>query len=162
MSEIKVAEKAGMLINDNKEIIGWVMVGEDYDYNEGDVLITHHKTAEKFGLSDEFKEMKAENQPQEESQEEPAVEKKTRIRCELTDDMTFEILRPDFVAASTEDARGETYRLLFELKNVGEFLKATKGYSFIGARDKVEKFCTARECIMYAWKRGAITKPAVV
>ena len=68
MSEVtvEVAEKAGMLIGGNKDgikVIGWVMVGDEYELQEGDVLVTHHKTAQKFGLGDVFKEMKAENAP---------------------------------------------------------------------------------------------------
>jgi hypothetical protein len=165
--EMMVADKAGMLVGTDAdgavEVIGWVMAGDEYDLREGETLVTHHKTAEKLGVGDVFKEMKAENAPvkakKEKVEGEPS-ERAARERFELTPEMNFEVLRPDFVAATTEDDRGETYRLLFDLKNVGKFFEATKGYKFIGERDGKEKFCTARECVVYAFKRGAITRPA--
>jgi hypothetical protein len=163
--EMMVAEKAGMLVGTGEdgavEVIGWVMQGDEYDLREGETLVTHHKTAEKLGVGDAFKEMKAENAPVKAKKEVvEGVERTPRERFELTPEMNFEVLREDFVAATTQDARGETYRLLFELKNVGKFFEATKGYNFIGERDGKEKFCTARECVVYAFKRGAITRPA--
>ena len=69
MSEVMVAEKAGMLVGGDKEngfnVIGWVLAGDEYDCDteSGEALVTHHKTAEKLGLGDVFKEMKAENAP---------------------------------------------------------------------------------------------------
>ena len=65
--EMMVADKAGMLVgtdaNGAVEVIGWVMAGDEYDLREGETLVTHHKTAEKLGVGDVFKEMKAENAP---------------------------------------------------------------------------------------------------
>jgi hypothetical protein len=69
MSEVtvEVAEKAGMLVGGNNQTgftaVDWVMAGEEYELQEGDILVTHHKTAQKYGLGDVYKEMKAENAP---------------------------------------------------------------------------------------------------
>ena len=60
---MSVVNKSGMLVASNGEIVGWVNKGDDADMQEGDVLVSHHKTAEKMGLLAEFTAMKADNAP---------------------------------------------------------------------------------------------------
>lgn len=54
---------SGMLVNSDKEVIGWVNKGDNVELKNGDSIVSHHKTAEKMGLLEKFNEMKAENKP---------------------------------------------------------------------------------------------------
>ena len=55
--------KTGMLVNGAGEVVGWVNAGEECEMKEGDVVVSHPKTAEKLGLAEQYAEMKAANKP---------------------------------------------------------------------------------------------------
>lgn len=60
---MSMIEKTGMLVNVDGEVLGWVNAGEECEMKEGDVVVSHPKTAEKLGLSSQYTEMKAANKP---------------------------------------------------------------------------------------------------
>ncbi len=164
--EMMVAEKAGMLVGtaeDGKtaEVIGWVMAGDEYDLREGEVLVTHHKTAEKLGVGDVFKEMKAENAPvkakkEKEKAEGDVAERKPRgPRVEVAPEMDYTVLKADFDATTDEGPRGEAFRLMMQCTNVGKYLEVCNGYTHT-KKDGGETLINGEACLRYAIKRGAI------
>jgi hypothetical protein len=162
--DVMVAEKAGMLVgtdaNGQPEIVGWVNKGDEYDLQEGDTLVTHHKTAEKLGLGDAFKEMKADNaQVKEKGEPKEKGERKPRQpKYEITPEMTYTVLKADFAAAGEEGERGEAYKILLANTSVAGFLENCKGYTAT-KKDGTNVTFSADACLRYAVKRGAISKP---
>ena len=63
MAEMVTVEKAGMLVNAAGDVVGWVVAGAEVEMVEGDIVVTHHKSAEKAGLLEQFKALKEENKP---------------------------------------------------------------------------------------------------
>lgn len=155
-----LAEKSGMLVNSEKEVVGWVLVGDEYDANEGDTFVTHHKTAEKLGLGDVFKEMKAENTPKKEKKEKVEGEKRTRgAAVALSPEMNYTVLKADFDATTDEGPRGEAFSLMMKCDNVGKYMEACSGYTHT-KKDGTKVDYNAITCLRYAIKRGAIALSA--
>ena len=71
---MSMIEKTGMLVNADGEVLGWVNAGEECEMKDGDVVVSHNKTAEKMGLSTQYAEMKAANKP--------VKTKKVKAECE--------------------------------------------------------------------------------
>jgi hypothetical protein len=144
-----IVEKAGLHVTGDNEVLGWVAVGTDIDLQEGDVVITHHKTAVKHGLGEEFATEKAANKPTKVTGD--------RTRKAIPTTGTYTVLNADFRACNTQDVRGEVYRFIRDNNRIEAFYeKYPKGYVFVGARDGKEKTCSAKECIRYAITRGMI------
>lgn len=159
------AEKSGMVVNANKEVIGWVNAGEEVDLREGDTLVTHHKTAEKMGLGEQFKAEKAANAPAKTSKTEGAEgteggEKPKRTRSApvaIPEDATYTVKNADFKAAKEEGARGDVFRVLVNNTCVKDYLAIAKdGYSHTKKDGTVVKF-DGMTCLRYAMKRGVIS-----
>jgi hypothetical protein len=161
--EMMVAEKAGMLVGTDEEgaveVIGWVMAGDEYDLREGETLVTHHKTAEKLGVGDMFKEMKAENAPtkakKEKAEGEVAERKPRGPRVEITKEMDYTVIKADFDATTDEGPRGEAFRLMMQCTNVGKYLEVCNGYEH-EKKDGTKVTYSAETCLRYGLKRGAI------
>jgi hypothetical protein len=161
--EMMVAEKAGMLVGTNEdgtaEVIGWVMAGDEYDLREGETLVTHHKTAEKLGVGDVFKEMKAENAPakaKKEKAEGEVTERKPRgPRMVITPDTDYTVVKADFDATKVEGPRGDVFRLMMQCTNFGKFLEVCNGYTHT-KKDGSQVDFSADTCFRYALKRGAV------
>lgn len=152
-----VAEKSGMLINDEKEVIGWVLAGDEYDCKEGDQLVTHHKTAEKLGLGDVFKEMKAENAPKKETK---AVDGKPRSpRKPVPTTGTYTVVKPDTLKGEPCE-RTNIAQLLADNTDFATFWeKAPKTFKHVNRAGEEVEFKTSG-FVAYAIKRGIITVDA--
>lgn len=153
-----VAEKAGMLVNAEKEIVGWVLAGDEYDAQEGDVLVTHHKTADKMGLGDQFKEMKAENAPKKEKKADG--EKKVRgPRVAVPKEGTYTVLKAETLNKAAAQGK-EIAKILAENTDFAEFFsKVPAKFTQIG-RDGQPKEFAASSFVGYAIKRGMISVDA--
>jgi hypothetical protein len=122
-------------------------------------LVTHHKTAEKLGLGEEFKSMKADNAPTKEVKEKVEGEKKPRgPKIEITAEMNYTVVKADFDATAAEGPRGDAFRLMMQCTNVGKYQEVCNGYTHT-KKDGTEVKYDAIACLRYAIKRGAITLP---
>lgn len=157
-----VAEKSGMVINAEKEVIGWVNAGEEVDLRDGDMIVSHHKTAEKMGLADMFKEQKAANAPVKEKVEKEPGEKKERAprapKVDLTDDQTFTVLKADFKGTTEEGERGDCFKNVLGCSTVGQ-VRGLKGYTHT-KKDGTSVDYSAETVLRYLIKRGAVTVDA--
>ena len=161
-----IAEKSGMLVNADNEIIGWVNAGDEAGLREGDVLVTHHKTAEKMGLLEAFKAEKAANKPVKEvvvtKGEECAEgeEKPKRTRSApivIPEGATYTVHNAEFDATKDEGARGDVFRALVGNTSVAGFLEVAKdGYEHTKKDNSVVKY-DGMTCLRYALKRGVIS-----
>lgn len=168
MSEVMVAEKAGMLVGGNKDegfnVIGWVLVGDEYDCDEsaGETLVTHHKTAEKLGLGDVFKEMKAENAPVKTKKEVVAAgEKKERApRKAVPKEGTYTVLKAETLVAGEDCERKEVAQLLASNTDFAKFWEvAPAKFNHVG-RDGVTKEFATSGFVAYAINRSMISVDA--
>lgn len=158
--EILVAEKAGMLVGGNKETgftaIDWVMVGDEYELQEGDVLVTHHKTAQKYGLGDVYKEMKAENAPVKGEKEAVDGEKKERApRKPVPKEGSYTVGKPDLLVGEPCE-RTDLCQLLGSKTDLADFwAEAPKTFKHTSRKDIVVELTTSG-FVGYAIKRGII------
>jgi hypothetical protein len=159
--EMMVAEKAGMLVGTDAdgaaEVIGWVMAGDEYDLREGETLVTHHKTAEKLGVGDAFKEMKAENAPvktkKEKVEGEPVERKPRGPRVERTG--AYTINKPDLLNGDPCE-RTDLCNLIKQCTTVEQFKEsAPKTFKHVG-RDGVMKELSTAGFLGYLFKREII------
>ena len=161
---VEVAEKAGMLVAGNKEdgfkVIGWVMAGDEYECEEGDALVTHHKTAEKFGLGDVFKEMKAENAPAKVSKVVEDGEKKPRApRKPVPTEGTYTVLKAETLAKAAAQGK-EIAQILADNTDFAVFFEQAPAKFTQAGRDGVGKEFAATSFVAYAIKRGMISVDA--
>lgn len=166
MSEVLVAEKAGMLVGGNKEdgfnVIGWVLAGDEYDCEEGETLVTHHKTAEKLGLGNVFKEMKAENAPAKAKKEVSGDgEKKERAaRKPVPKEGTYTVLKADTLIAGDDCERKEIAQLLASNTDFAKFWEVAPAKFNHAGRDGVTKEFATSGFVAYAINRGMISVDA--
>ncbi len=167
MSEVLVAEKAGMLVGGNKEdgynVVGWVLAGDEYDCDTeaGEALVTHHKTAEKLGLGDVFKEMKAENAPSKAKKVTADGEKKARApRKAVPKEGTYTVLKAETLIAGEDCERKEIAQLLASNTDFAVFWAvAPAKFNHVG-RDGVMKEFATSGFVAYAINRGMISVDA--
>lgn len=163
MSEVMVAEKAGMLVGGNKEdgfkVIGWVLAGDEYDCEEDETLVTHHKTATKFGLGDVFKEMKAENAPKKTN--ESSGEKKERApRKTVPKEGTYTVLKAETLVSGGDCERKEIAQLLASNTDFAAFWAAAPAkFNHVGRDGEKKEFATSG-FVAYAINRGMISVDA--
>ena len=167
MSEVLVAEKAGMLVGGDKEngfnVIGWVLAGDEYDCDTeaGEALVTHHKTAEKLGLGDVFKEMKAENAPSKAKKVTADGEKKTRApRKAVPKEGTYTVLKAETLVSGDDCERKEIAQLLASNTDFAAFWAAAPAKFNHAGRDGVTKEFATSGFVAYAINRGMITVDA--
>jgi hypothetical protein len=161
MSEVMVAEKAGMLVGGNKEdgfnVVGWVLAGDEYDCNEDETLVTHHKTAEKFGLGDVFKEMKAENAPAKAPKVTANGEAKVRgPRKAVPKEGTYTVLKPETLIAAGKAGK-EVAQILADNTDLATFFAQAPEKFTQEARDGTSKEFATVSFVGYAIKRGMIS-----
>lgn len=164
MSEVMVAEKAGMLVGGNKEdgfnVIGWVLAGDEYDCEETETLVTHHKTAEKFGLGDVFKEMKAENAPTKAKKEASGEKKERAPRKAVPKEGTYTVLKADTLIAGEDCERKEIAQLLASNTDFAKFWEVAPAKFNHAGRDGVTKEFATSGFVAYAINRNMITVDA--
>lgn len=161
MSEMITVEKAGMLVNADKEVVGWVKAGEQVEMKEGDLVVSHPKTAEKHGLSEQYSSLKAENTPAKAKKEKNSDgEGKTRTRTVCPTEGAYTVVKAD--AAKLKE--GETPSVRNEL--LGKLLNGTSFEAFWAdapesfehpARDGSVKTFKTSGLVTYAINRGMIT-----
>lgn len=166
MSEIMVAEKAGMLVGGDKEngfnVIGWVLAGDEYDCDTeaGEALVTHHKTAEKLGLGDVFKEMKAENAPSKAPKVADGEKKARAPRKAVPKEGTYTVLKAETLTAGDDCERKEIAKLLASNTDFAAFWAAAPSkFNHVG-RDEVMKEFATSGFVAYAINRGMISVDA--
>lgn len=166
MSEVMVTEKAGMLVGGSKEdgfnVIGWVLAGDEYDCNDDETLVTHHKTAEKFGLGDVFKEMKAENTPTKAKKvvTEGGEKKERAPRKAVPKEGTYTVLKAEILVSGDDCERKSVAQLLASNTDFAEFWKvAPAKFNHVGRDGVVKEFATSG-FVAYAINRGMISVDA--
>lgn len=160
------ASKSGMVVSSAGEIIGWVNKGDDIDMQEGDTLVSHHKTAEKMGLLAEFNAIKADNAPVKEVKEKAAKAPKepkldadgnpiARVRRDpIPDTGTFEILKDLPVG---ETSRGATMQCIVDSKGDLAAALACPAYMHTKRDGSDDREIGAREVLQYLRSRNMIT-----
>lgn len=155
-------EKAGMLINAEKAVIGWVNAGDEMDLNEGDLVVSHPKTAEKHGVAEQYVALKAENAPAKEkkAKKEKAEGDATRTRktCPMTG--TYVVVKADAANLKEGEDATERHALLSKLltgTSFDSFWKDAPEKFNHPARDGSEKTFSTSGLVLYAIDRGMIT-----
>lgn len=150
-------EKAGMLVNAEGEVVGWFNKGDEVDMQEGDVMITHHKSAEKAGLLEQFKTMKEENKPAKAAKAEgEAGEKKPRVRIDIPKEGKYNVLKPGYANTHTNPDAATAYKLLTDNNDFAVFYQNFKPYTHIKRDGSAGAEITANALISYALRRGVI------
>ena len=154
-------EKAGMLVNAEKEVIGWVNAGDETELKEGDLVISHPKTAEKHGLLEQYAEMKAANAPKKEKKVKPEGEGKVRgprTVCPKTG--TYTVVKADAAVLKEGEESNARHEILSKLLNGSSFEAFWEGvpekFEHL-ARDKSVKSFATSGLVVYAISRGMIT-----
>ena len=156
-----VVAKSGMVINAEKEILGWANKGDDYDMQDGDLLISHFKTAEKHGLLSEFNAMKEDNAPAKaerapvDDDAEPA-KRGPRVPCPR--EGAYVVNKPDTLTGKEEDnERQAIANALRDNTSFEAFWAAVPEKFNHTKRDgSVQEFATTG-FVMYAISRGIIS-----
>ena len=158
MSETLLAEKSGMLVNETAEgftIVGWVKAGDEYEAEEGDQLITHHKTAQKLDLAEDFKELKAENAPVKVKEEVEGEKKTRRPRVPIPKTGTYTVVKPALLEGEPCE-RTDLCQLLASKTDLADFWEtAPKMFKHIN-RNGEEVELTTSGFVGYTIKRGII------
>jgi hypothetical protein len=134
------------------------MKDEEYEMNEGEALITHHKTAEKLGILEVFNQMKAENAPVKtkkvkDENGEPVERKPRGPRIERTGEYT--INKPELLEGDACE-RTDLCNLIKQCTTVEQFNEsAPKTFKHPG-RDGTMKELTTSGFLGYLFKREII------
>lgn len=162
---MSTVEKSGMLINSNKEVIGWVNKGEQVEMKDGDMLVSHFKTAEKHGLLEQFNELKAENAPvkAEKAPKEKGEAKARGPRTTIPKTGTYSVIKtPAAPAEGAElDERGTILNKLLTNSDFATFWEgAPEKFNHPDREGNMKEFATSG-LVGYAIRRGFITVDAV-
>lgn len=159
---METIDKAGMLVNANGEVIGWINAGDQVDIQEGDKIISHPKTAEKAGLLDQFKTLKAENAPKKatkvkaEDGEEGA--KRSRRMAPKTGSYTVvKTTAAQLKEGEQSNQRHELLTKLFANTTFESFWEGTEEKFEHAGRDGSLKTFATSGLVCYAIDRGMIT-----
>jgi hypothetical protein len=152
-----VIEKAGMLVNAANEVVGWLNKGDDVEMQEGDVVISHHKSAEKVGLLKQFKALKEENKPAKAPKVEgEAGEKKPRQRMDIPKEGKYKVLKPGYANDHTNPDCAAIYTMLTSNDDFGVFFQNAKPYTHIKRDGSAGGEITPSAVVSYALRRGVI------
>ena len=148
-------EKAGMLVNTENEVIGWFNVGDDVELKNGDTIVSHHKTAEKKGLLEQFNKLKAENAP--------AKEKKTsekgesaRARVVIPAEGAYEVVTTKAIDEEDNSVRMGILKSLLTGNDFATFWANNPQKFEHPDRDGAMKEFTTKGLVSYAIRRGMI------
>lgn len=156
---METVSKAGMMVNAGGEVIGWVAAGSDMEMQEGDVVISHHKTADKAGLLEQFNSLKAENQPAKAKKEvvEGAEDKAPRTRVDVPKTGSYTVVKAGYANNHANPDCAAVYKLLTDNTDFAVFFENAKPYTHI-KRDGSEGAMVAPNAVVaYAIRRGVIT-----
>ena len=146
--------KAGMHVNADGEVLGWVNAGDEIDFVDGDTIVTHHKTAEKMGLLEQFTKLKPAKAPKA-----PKAEGEAKVRgpkVDIPEDGTYTVIKPEFGCADANAGRAAMYKCMMANTSVSAFVAEAVPYKHV-KRDGAEgPERTALGELRYAIKRGAV------
>ena len=152
-------EKSGMLVNADKEVVGWVNAGEEVEMKEGDVVVAHPKTAEKLGLAEQYKEMKAANKPAKAPKATADGEGKTRTRRVVPKTGAYTVVKTTAATLKEGEVAGERHAILtklFDNTDFEDFWKDTPEKFEHPGRDGANKTFATTGLVSYAIDRGMI------
>jgi len=149
-------EKAGMLVNGSGDVIGWVNAGDDVEMKEGDVVVSHFKTAEKLNLKAEFDALKAENKPKKEKAEKAESDKTPRVRTEVPESGPYTVLKAGYANDHSNPACAAVYTLLTSNNDFATFFENAKPYNHIKRDGTQGDEVTPKAVAAYAIRRGVI------
>lgn len=149
-------EKVGMLVNAAGAVIGWVNAGDEVEMKEGDVVVSHFKTAEKLNLKAEFDALKAENKPKKEKAAKADGEKTPRVRTEVPETGPYTVLKPGYANDHANPACAAVYTLLTSNSDFGTFFENAKPYFHIKRDGTQGAEVTPKAVAAYAIRRGVI------
>lgn len=140
-----IVEKAGLHINAEKEVIGWVAVGTDVDTKEGDVIVTHAKTAAKLGVAEQYAFEKAANKPKKE---------RSSVRVATPVTGTYTVISNRFTKSG--GARGEIASAVLNNTHFENLFAAVpETFTSVG-RNGEEKSHSTKAFVRYLIRRGMI------
>lgn len=138
-------EKAGLVVNANKEAVQWVNVGDEFELKDGDTIVSHGKTAEKLGVAEQYKAMK------------PGKAKKEGSRTHVAVPTSGAYTVSAAKLRADDSSRGTVVRMLMENNDLAEFF-ATAPETFTTTDRKGEtKEHSTKTFVGYAIRRGMIT-----
>lgn len=149
-------EKSGMLVNGNGEVVGWVDAGSDVEMQEGDVVISHHKSAEKAGLLDQFKALKEENKPVKAKKEVAEGDKAPRARIDVPTTGKYTVLKAGYANDHANPACAAVYKLLTDNTDFAVFFENAKPYTHIKRDGTAGAEIAPNAVAAYAIRRGVI------
>lgn len=148
-----IVEKAGVLVNKDKKVLGWVNKGDEVETKDGDTICSHPKTAEKLGIKEQYEALKAENAPKKEPK---AKAEGTRTRIAVPKEGTYTVVRKPG-SADEDNERGRILTKLFSNTDFAVFFKDTpEKFSHPSREGEVKEFATTG-LVAYCIKRGMIT-----
>lgn len=154
---MSVVEKAGMMVNADGEVLGWIDAGADVEMQEGDVIISHHKSAEKAGLLAQFNELKAENKPAKAKKEKVEGEEKApRARIDVPTEGKYTVLKPGYANEHANPDCAAVYTLLTGNTSFAEFFANAKSYTHVKRDGSAGGEVTPQAVAAYAIRRGVI------
>jgi hypothetical protein len=154
---MSAVEKAGMMVNGAGEVLGWIEAGIDVEMQEGDVIISHHKSAEKAGLLEQFNELKTANKPVKAKKEKVEGEEKVaRVRVDIPTEGAYTVLKPGYAASHTNPECAAIYTLLTTNTNFADFFANAKSYTHIKRDGSAGGEITPTAVAAYAIRRGVI------
>jgi hypothetical protein len=158
---MSMIEKTGMLVNGAGEVLGWVNAGEECELKEGDVVVSHNKTAEKMGLTEKYTEMKAANKPVKAAKEKSTAdgESKPRTRKIIPKTGKYTVVKMTATRLKEGEEAGARHALLTKLFSNTSFEAffdgAPEKFEHPG-RDGVMKEHRTSSLVGYALDRGMI------
>jgi hypothetical protein len=157
MAEMVTVEKAGMLVNAAGDVVGWVAAGDEVEMVEGDIVITHHKSAEKAGLLEQFKALKEENKPAKVKKEptEPS-DKKPRVRMEVPTTGAYKVVKEGYGLTDANEGRAAAFKIISECASFEEFFQNAKPYTHVKRDGSAGGEITPQAVMSYAIRHGVI------
>lgn len=151
-------EKSGMMVNADGGVVGWVEAGTDVEIREGDIVISHHKSAAKAGLLEQFNELKAANKPVKARKEVvEGEEKAARVRVDVPATGKYTVAKAGYANDHANPTCAAVYKLLTDNSDFAVFFENAKPYTHI-KRDGTEGAeVTPAAVAAYAIRRGVIT-----
>lgn len=154
---MSAVDKAGMLVNGDGAVLGWIAAGTDVEMQEGDVIISHHKSAEKAGLLEQFNELKTANKPVKAKKEKVEGEDKApRVRIDVPTEGTYTVLKPAYANDHANPECAAVYTLLTSNTDFAEFFANAKTYTHIKRDGTAGGEVTPQAVAAYAIRRGVI------
>lgn len=137
-----IIEKSGLLINANKEPIQWVNAGDEFDVKEGDIVVSHGKTANKYGVTEAYAAAK------------PKKAGTGRTKTEVPTSGQYSCNAKKMRADNTD--RGAVVYALMNNSDLSGFFSAVPDTFTSVNKEGVERKVSTKRFVAYALRRGMI------